>query len=180
MKAWIFLLVLPLILPGCHKPTLDLEQGKTMVLFQEAFVNAAWGYHHNGWIIDTSGNVKAFKQPAAWNFPDSSGYLTNLQMEQNLDMLLPKVLLKIEKKDMQTNYGKAFIAEKGVISTPKNQMFDAGVTIYSVIIYHPQTKKWKETLLFQRGDWETKNESSEANELYNWLLSIQQNIAPNL
>lgn len=176
MKKWFIFVLFPLVF-ACNKQALNVETGNPVILFQVSYMNNAWGYRHHGWIMDTLGQIKTFSQPAHWNFADSSGYYTKNQMELNLSQLKDSIIKLVDKNDVTAHYPKALNSENGSYSTPKNVMADAGVLIYAVLIYHPAAGKWKETVLFQKGDWETKNESPEAGELQQWLEAIGQKLS---
>jgi len=51
-------------------------------------------------------------------------------------------------------------------------MFDAGITVFSGYFYYALEKKYKVVMIKQTGDFEVDNYSKEAEEIYQWLLSI--------
>ena len=51
-------------------------------MFQLEYVNYAWGYQHNGFIIDNEGNVLTYSNPENWNFPDKDFSLTESQVQR--------------------------------------------------------------------------------------------------
>ena len=65
-------------LTGCEKEGDNGYEapGDQPVLFEYRYVNHAWGYSENGWLIDSKGNMKSYDLPKDFNLPDSSGYIT--------------------------------------------------------------------------------------------------------
>src|SRR3989339_891443 len=83
------LLIAVLGLTGCMKRDCccdpDPKLTKTpVVMFQYEYYNYAWGFRHNGFLIDGSGNIKGFRQPEKWITPDSSGLMTSADLTYNL------------------------------------------------------------------------------------------------
>ena len=73
----IFILFTVIFITGCKKNIVINE--KQAILFQVEYINYAWGYQHNGFIIDNEGNVLTYKNPQNWNFPDKDFNLTRIR-----------------------------------------------------------------------------------------------------
>ncbi len=83
LRKLFLLSILILFIPGCKKDTSISE--RQSVLFQFEYINYAWGYQHQGFIIDNKGNVLTYNNPEGWNFPDNNLNITEIQFNENLD-----------------------------------------------------------------------------------------------
>ena len=54
------------------------------ILFEFEYINYAWSYQHNGFIIDNEGNVLTYNNPENWNFPDSDLRISEKQVAENI------------------------------------------------------------------------------------------------
>jgi hypothetical protein len=172
MKKTILYLSIMLFLAGCEKKTENYPNADQQILFQVEYNNWAWGYSHDGIVIDSSGNVRYFKFPKNWNYPDTAGYISESDMNKNLQQL-DTVLFTIEKNTLLKYFSLLKDAAEGQISKPVNRMFDAGETTYSGFLYDLYSNRYKHILIKMVGDWSRDNDSSEAEEIYNWLLNTR-------
>jgi hypothetical protein len=156
---------------GCEYHYNSLPDTKQLVLFQAEYINHAWGYSHEGYIIDSSGYVRRYKLPKNWHFADSTGYISQSEMNENL-LQLDTVSSIVRKGLLLKYFSMVSAASEGKLSKPVNRMFDAGATRYSGYLYNSETGKYKQVLIRQEGDWSIENTSPEANEIYTWLKNI--------
>lgn len=161
--------LLLLLITSCAKMD-SIDFSKQDVLFQSEYINYAWGKAHNGYYIDSHGNVFAYNLPDRWNFPDSTFTLGGLSMNQNLSKC--HFVLKLDQKVIAEKMNLLQQAMKGKLSNPETTMADAGELSKYYFIYNSQTKAYKQLLLSQWGDWTVKNSSKEANELSQWMDSV--------
>lgn len=154
----------------------DEEIPDQVVLFQYAYINHAWGYQHQGWLIDSSGEVHCFEQPEAWHFPDSTGTLGNEEMMLNLSMADSSCFV-VSMDDLELYGGKIATASKGELTDPENVMADAGISGYYVWVYNASTETYHRILLKEKGDWETENQSAAAGAIVEWMEEVRQDIA---
>jgi hypothetical protein len=171
MKLKIFYFAFLFLLTGCNKEDDSLPEAKQTILFQREYINYAWGYRQDGWIIDSSGNFRTFQMPKVWNFVDSLGLISSDDMNENIQQT-DSILFKIEKDTILKYFSKLKKASEGKMSEPHQEMFDAGVTYFSGYIYEPCSKKFKQVLLRQTGDIFIENKSKEADEIFNWMISL--------
>jgi hypothetical protein len=167
----IILAVAILMLTGCEKDDSLNPPLRQLVLFQIEYINYAWGYQHSGIMIDSAGNVGYFKFPENWNSPDTLGYITEAEMNDNFKQL-KDINFSVSRDTLISYYKLVETASKGKLSDPYNRMFDAGTTVYSGYLYYPTIKKYKQVLIKQWGDWSIDNQSPEADEIFRWLKSV--------
>ena len=158
------LLSVLIFLTACEKIT-DHDQ---TALFEIQYINYAWGYQHSGSIMDASGDVREFDLPSAWNYPDSAGYISKADMEENLAQLGEKSCT-VNKRDLAYYSDKLTNAQKGKLTTPEHQMCDFGSLSYAGYIYEPGHNRYRCVLIRQTGDFYVENNSREASDIYDWL-----------
>ncbi len=170
-KILAFLTFLALAATACEDDEFRISYVKQPVLFQVEYVNYAWGYSHSGIIIDSAGNVRHFNLPETWHSPDSTGYLSEHDMNQNLAQA-GEPLIMVGKDTLMHYFRKLDGAASGKLSDPYSRMFDAGETVYSGFFYSPLERKYRMILVKRQGDWCVDNYSREADEIYRWLTSV--------
>src|SRR5665647_965932 len=131
-----------LFLTACEKIN-DLHP---TALFEVQYINYAWGYQHSGSIIDASGDVREFDLPSVWNFPDTAGYISKADMEENLAQL-GEITCTFNKRDLGYYSDKLANAQKGKLTTPEHQMCDFGSLSYSGFIYEPGKNRYRYVLI---------------------------------
>lgn len=159
--AFLFLMAL---FAGCE----EFPDHSPDVIFISHYINYAWGYHNSGFVIDSEGNVSAFNMPASWNYPDSDGYLSAAEMEQNLNQL-EEPYCKVSKYDLVYYATKLEKARQGKITKPEHQMCDAGSTSVAGYVYESGTGRYKYVFIRQTGDFYSENTSREADVIYEWM-----------
>jgi hypothetical protein len=166
MTRTLTILFLLLFLSACEKMT---EQDRTAI-FEIQYINYAWGYQHSGSIIDAAGVIREFNLPAEWNFPDSAGYISEADMEENLAQLGEKSCA-VSKTEMLKYADKLIHAQEGKLTTPEHQMCDFGSLSYVGYIYEPGHNRYRYVLIRQTGDFYVENKSGEAFDIYDWLTN---------
>lgn len=170
-KIIIYFPLILLLTISCEETNYNSPGINQLVLFQVEYINYAWGYSHGGIIIDSAGNAKRFSYPESWNYPDTAGYISESDMNENVKQL-GKVSLKVEKDSLLRYFNMLEAASEGKLSDPYNRMFDAGETTYTGYFYFPLERKYKQILIKQWGDWEIDNNSKEAEAVFEWLSSV--------
>lgn len=161
-----------LMLMGCSKDNPQRFAGKQRVCFQFDYMNYAWGYQHNGWLIDSSGNVYSYDKPENWTFPDSAGRIRQQDMNRNLDAAeLVYVIPDMNMLNAKISLIPA--AGEGSLQGPVYEMCDAGIAGYYGFLFNPETGIYRKVLLRQTGDARIENSAPESAELYDWLVSLQ-------
>ena len=147
-----------------------MTENDRTAIFEIQYINYAWGYQHSGSIIDATGVVREFNLPAEWNFPDSEGYISEADMEENLAQLGEKSCA-VSKTEMLKNSDKLIHAQEGKLTTPEHQMCDFGSLSYVGYIYEPGHNRYRYVLIRQTGDFYVENKSREASDIYDWLTN---------
>jgi hypothetical protein len=168
-KSHLFVVVaLLLLFSGCRKGFITANQE---IWFQVEYVNYAWGYQHDGFLIDMSGNVLVYDNPGSWNFPDENMNLTEQEMEENLKLCSPSGL-KIPEAELArySSYIPNIAASK--LTSPKQTAADAGSI--SFICYQINGDNiYKGNLVRQEGDWTRENLNFYSKRVVAWLKEIQ-------
>ncbi len=162
-------LLLLLFLVGCTKENEFPSNTGQEIYFKVESINYAWVYHHAGNMIDSSGSVRGYNLPENWNWPDSLGYIANSKMKENIGQL-DTIFTRIDRDTLEKYINKIYKASKGPITKPVSQMSDAGTTRFSAFLYDSNSKIYREVLIKQTGDVFIDNKSSEANQIYNWMI----------
>lgn len=143
------------------------------VYFEVTYKNKAWGNRHEGFIVDKSGEVKAYKNPENWNEAhDNKGILTATQMKENIDKT---VVTKVKVDAVKL---KAFTDKiPNITATDFTKRIaignDLGQTIYYAYTYDSSTNTYLPILLSETGDWKSENKDIRAIEITKWLTDIQ-------
>ena len=170
MKISLLLISLLFEIVGCTRELITTTE-KQQMFFQAEYVNYAWGYVHQGIIIDTAGRKWTYKLPANWNYADSTGYISADKMNANFGKLTSTSVV-ISKETLQKYYAQLNLAAIGELTKPAMVMADAGVTTYAGYIFNPKTNKYKRVLIKQVGDILIENKSTAAADIYAWLNKI--------
>lgn len=146
-----------------------------LILFQVEHTNYAWGYTHSGILIDSAGNVGYFNNPKNWHSMDTSGYISESEMNDNISKI-DTFYINVDKNILLKNFNLVHYAAEGEITKPDMSGADMGETVYSAFSYDPVSKNYKHVLINQSGDWSIFNKSPEANQILNWLKSTYQTV----
>lgn len=164
MTATLMLSLTLLILTGCEEFLTD--DNKAVFVCQ--YINHAWGYQNSGYLIDTEGNVRVYNLPEDWNYPDSEGYISAEQMEENMRQL-GEVECIISGYDMTYFTNRLQAARQGKISEAEHRMCDAGGTSYGGFLFDPDNNRYKYVFIRLTGDFYKENLSRAADEIYEWM-----------
>lgn len=145
------------------------------VWFQFEYLNHAWGYQHNGWLIDSSGKVRCYSNPEKWNFADSLSQISGMELRANL-LSSDSVCYLLDEEVLETKIKLIEAASHGKVSEPVHMMYDAGVWIYRAFLYNQKDDVYKQVLLKQAGDFKIINDSPEAQALNEWLESVNSTV----
>lgn len=163
---------LSLCISSCTKDLSIVNQSFINGYFEYSYVNSACRDHKSGWIIDKSGNVKAYSYPSEWNLPDSFGYISQNKMNENLSLC--KLILANVPIDTLSYYhsiSRLIIADK--FSEEVSNGYDAGSHSLYFYSFESISGKYKVMLLSQDGDWATYNLDNNAIKVTKWLKSIK-------
>jgi hypothetical protein len=156
---------------GCKKNYTISERQD--ILFQFDYMNYAWGYQHNGFLIDTAGNVLIYNNPKSWNFPDNDLGLSEAQMRENIDSCrnsgkkIPKEVLK-----KYSGYINNIALSK--ITALKNVAADAGTSEFICYQFSENTGKYKGCLIKREGDFTCENLNFFSKKVASWMKEINK------
>lgn len=159
---------------GCKKVHM-VSQGQK-ILFQQEYVNYAWGYQHNGFIIDSEGNVLTFDKPDKWNWPDKNNMLSETQVNENIS-LCTSTGKKIPKAELQkyVNYIKYISSSK--VTAPRHVGADMGSLVYSCYQFLESSSTYKAATIKMEGDFECENLNFYSKRVVVWMKDIFLNIS---
>lgn len=165
----VFVLMFALMVTGCEKEYEAPEDQS--VLFEYRYVNYAWAYSENGWLIDAQGDVRSYQLPEDFRLPDSTGYISAEDLAYNLSQT-DSTFHRVEAKDLDYYVGLIEGAAGGEILKSENVAADAGSSVLSCYLYDPGKDMYQYIFLARSGDWEQSNDSREAKTLVNWLKEL--------
>ena len=172
MKLRILLFSIILCFFSCND---DIEITQQRVFFEIHYVNYAWSYVNHGILIDSLGNVNGYhlSQKNNWNYPDSLGYISRKEMNENFSHC-DTVIHHISKDSLQYFVNKIDNAARGIVSDPVGVMADAGIMEYIAYVFDKKRDRYKKVVLYQWGDQQITHDAPEAAELYAWLMRMGQ------
>jgi uncharacterized protein YceK len=172
MKKFFFPAILLVLLTGCFQLVVIEPNEARPLIFQSEYTNHAWGYSHNGWLMDHSGTVKRFQKSAQWVFPDTLGYISETDMQKNMNGC-DSVLTHISSYELNHFSAKALSCVNGKLTDPKNTMADAGEHIYAFYIYDSHKMMYKRIVLSMVGDFSQENLAPNAKDVVEWMMKIK-------
>ena len=138
------------------------------VYFEYEYINYAWGFQHNGWIIDEEGNVRSFKLPEDWQYPDSSGMISEAALLYNIKQT-DSIIAVVDSTELDKYTALITGARDGRISVRENTAADAGSASLHAYLYDEEKDAYLKIFLASSGDWSSENESYNARKLVKWL-----------
>jgi hypothetical protein len=173
MKKYILLL---LLLPCLNflKPTKAFSGSlpEQRFFFEMTHSNYAWVKRLHGAYIDRQGNVYTYDHShAVWEPADPSSY-TEEELLQKFESKKEQIGT-VDAATLQHMAALIDDAAKGRLSESVNACNDAGITVYLAYQFDRDTGKYLPVLLYQAGDWAQKNQSQEAEILYEWLFTFE-------
>jgi len=169
----IFVLLIAYTFSGCKKNVVIDE--KQAILFQVDYVNYAWGYKHNGFLVDNQGNILTYKNPQVWNFPDKDFNLSESQVRDNIGNCL-NTGKKIPNEELKkyANHIKNISSSK--VTALKNVSADAGSIEYICYQFSEKTGIYKGTLIKMEGDFTCENLNFFTKKVTTWLKNINDTL----
>lgn len=143
---------------------------KPPVLFLRSYFNYAWGYMHNGWLIDSSGAIRNFN----FTLGDSMYYGAYEMPPGIYNRLVSKSVLTGKKVSADTLLAMQALADsasKGIV-TYMGRCADAGTSHYSAFVHNKLDSNYKEVVCYQSGDITGCNSSLAARAIARWLISL--------
>ena len=185
----IVLVVASLSFLSCSRPADRLSQEAAipqLVLFQQSFVNYAWGYQNRGWFIDRDGYMKAYHvagQGEQWHRaletgPDS-GYIAQAGLEENYARS-DRVIFRISRDELNEKYRFISRAADGPYSPRTRTAYDAGAVMFCAYLLDRDRGMYRQVLISISGDYSQFNENPDSQELEKWLVGLNRIYADSL
>jgi hypothetical protein len=158
-----------ILLVGCEKEPCGCGNFEEQpVYFEYHYMNHAWGFQENGWLIDGAGIVKGFEYPEDFRRPDSTGLINYQDLVLNLRQT-DTVLHHIDREELEAMVALIPAAAAGPVGEARSIAADAGGAALYAYLYIEEEDTYQQVFLGQSGDWEQTNQSPEAMELVAWL-----------
>ena len=175
-KKIIFIALLVLIITGCKKDYIISD--RQAILFQFEYINYAWGYQHNGFIIDNEGEIMTYNNPEDWNFPDNDFRISESEVAKNIKNC-HQTGKKIPKEELQkySNYIKNISSSK--VTALKNVAADAGTSDFICYQFSESTGTYKGYLIKKEGDFTCENLNFYSKKVAAWMRDIYITLPEN-
>ncbi|MDQ1266607.1 MAG: hypothetical protein QG635_1759, partial [Bacteroidota bacterium] len=162
-----------------NPPGSDKEIGQ-YTLFEVEYINYAWGYTHEGFFIDSLGDVYTYQY-----YREGNHIPRDTWQPANFDTLAPQELAEkyshnpalfttINKSVLTEKFSLVEAAAKGKMSERKMVCADIGSWYYVAYKFDKVRNHYYKVNLYQSGDLNWRNLSPEAKVLTEWLKSINQ------
>ncbi|TAL75457.1 MAG: hypothetical protein EPN88_03350 [Bacteroidetes bacterium] len=168
--------LLILVIAGCKKNY--TVSNKQVILFQFEYINYAWGYQHNGFFIDTEGNVLKYSNPENWNFPDNDLSLSESQVAENLAKCV-QTSKKISKGELRKYTDHIDNIASSKVTALKNVAADAGSSEFICYQFSENTGIYKGHLIKMEGDFTCENLNFYSKKVTLWMKEIKIAISGN-
>lgn len=161
---------------GCKKSIVLSD--KQVILFQLEYVNYAWGYQHNGFLIDNDGNVLTYNNPEDWNFTGDDLILSERQVNENLGKCIHSGK-KIPKDELLKYAGYINNIASSKVTALKNVAADAGSTEFICYQYSEHTGMYRGYLIKMEGDFTRENLNFFSKKVSAWMKEINSELIRN-
>jgi len=172
IKTILGILITIILFSSCEKNAAKMN---SKILFQMEYTNNAWSVQHDGFMIDSSGNMYNFNMPNPWKVCEINKTISEADMNTNL-LSTDSICYTIERSELLEMLELLYEAKDGNLTEPTNVMADAGSTEYSGFLFDESSKTYTKILLKQSGDWQILNKNSSAEKLYQRLFDISLKI----
>lgn len=176
MKTRSFLISLCMIavaiaLPGCSDDEISVSDEQE-ILFEVNYVNYAWGFQNNGFLIDKKGRVRTYDKPKDWKFANA-GPFTVAEMDERV------AKTTISKYTVPANELSEYVNKLRRVSDkeytdPVSVGADMGASSFYMYRYDTGSKTYQAVLLQSVGDNSVYNKDSDAKEIADWLVKVRQ------
>jgi len=156
------------------------------VLFQQSFINYAWGYQNRGWFVDNDGEMKAYRiagRGDQWHNVGTagtdSGYIVQKELEENYAKA-DWVIYHIPQSELIEKFRLISSAANGPYSPYTRAAYDAGNVLFCAYLLDKEKGAYGQVLLERSGDFSQFNENADAQEIQKWLVGLNQIYADSL
>jgi len=158
------------VLVACEKEVYNAPEDQPFY-FEYHYINYAWGFQENGWLIDREGNIRSFSQPEDYRLGLIGAFLSLEDLEHNLG-LTDSIVGTVEVGELKKYKNYIPAAADGEIGEASSIAADAGTSVLSCYMYDPEMNAYQYVFLAQSGDWEQFNLSGDAEKIVDWLLEF--------
>jgi hypothetical protein len=170
----VFLLFM-LIVASCGCKKTGNVNDAQIILFEVEYVNYAWGYQHNGFIIDINGNVYTYDKPEGWNFPANDRELGNEEIAENLSKCtLSEYKVPMDELKKYSLYIRNI--SQSSVSAMKNSGYDMGSLEYVCYQASPSSGMHRRYLIKMEGDFTCENLNIYTKKVASWLKDVSEAI----
>ncbi|MBP1640271.1 MAG: hypothetical protein H6Q17_1854 [Bacteroidetes bacterium] len=169
MKKIYLLFTVVLLLAGCSSSATYEKKA----YFELSYLNYAWGYVRQGWLIDEDGRVLSFHNPKTWNSDEDGGYITQDALSNNI-LYCDSTIRTIPLATLSHYRSLIPSALSGKISDNGWVGCDGGTVSYICYYYDSTKGKYKKVVLKQSGDYSCENVSASAQSIITWMESISK------
>lgn len=156
-------------LASCDEETAVFND--STAFFQHEYRNSAWGISHSGWFIDREGNVRFYNLPIGWNEPDSEGYLTEEELQSNLQSA-DSILYKVPFIHLTQMVDLIDDIDESRLHQQDSHTNDAGTATLYFYYHDLESDRYKRVLIWSRGDFMQTNVDPDATNLIAYLFSV--------
>jgi len=169
---------------GCEEESTFQIEETQQIIFHYSYENHANGNEFAGWCIDKDGVVWDLEESLHWNDEvlniqedGSTVYLYDKEtVEQEYATGKGRALGKIRDAELKEKIEQIEDIIYESYALADSIMADAGTAIYGFLSYDSQTHKYRKVILELSGDWYSYMEDGSAEELTQWLRTIQKDI----
>jgi hypothetical protein len=162
-----------ILISGCRKNNVIKE--RQHILFQYDYVNYAWGYIHEGFVIDDEGNIMTYQNPESWNFHDPDYNLTENQLAENISRCT-KSEQKIGKEELVKFSSYIDNIKSSKVTAKKNESADAGTSVFICYDFIEEKGIYKGYLIKMEGDYSCENLNFYSKKVSLWLKEINNSL----
>ncbi len=169
---------------GCEEEsTFQIEETQE-IIFHYSYENLADGQEFAGWCIDKDGVVWNLEGSLHWNdevlniVKDSTAiyWYDKDDLEQEYATGKGRALGKIRDAELDKKIEQIEDILYESYSVANSIMADSGSAVYGFLAFDSQTQKYRKVILELSGDWYSYLEDESAEELTQWLRTIQEDI----
>jgi hypothetical protein len=161
-------ILISVLLVSIHCSALAFSESP--ILFCKEFVNYAWGYIHNGWLVDSGGNIRSYSSKISDSLDQLSGNPSRANLDKMLSFSNPTGK-KIPADSLKSMVALLQTASYGTMSYAM-RCADAGKVMYSGIFFDSAHSRYQKVVCVQGGDQTGCNSSSAAKVIARWLISL--------
>jgi hypothetical protein len=141
---------------------------KPAVLLTQDYINYAWGFVHQGWLIDSTGHIRNYtiKLSDSMEYkPLNQAYLEKLlSLSSATGKSVPLDTLK-RKAALLPSASQGILWENGLCA-------DFGTLAFNGFLYDSAKAKYSEVICLEAGDRTGCNSSPSARQIARWLISL--------